>query len=113
MVKKKSVKMSEEENSRKLFAFLAVFLSIVGFVIAIIAKKEDKYVMYYAKQSLVLFIAWVIASLIALVPIIGWFGAPVLYVIVLILWIFALVHSLSGEMKPTPVIGHYGNAFRI
>ena len=48
-------KKSEQRDS-KLFAFLAVLLSVVGFIIALIAKKDNKYVIFYAKQSLILFV---------------------------------------------------------
>lgn len=101
----------KKEDDSKLFAFLAVFLSIIGFVIALIAKKDNKYVMYYAKQSLVLFIVLIIVgivnSVLTWIPILGWFIMIVLNIIVLILWITQIIYSLSGEMKPTPLIGDY------
>ena len=57
---KKVAKVEKKEDDGKLFAFLAVLLSILGFIIALLAKKDNKYVMFYAKQSLVLFIAFII-----------------------------------------------------
>lgn len=114
MAKKKHKHSSKKDNNAdKLFAFLAVFLSILGFLIAIIAKKDDKYVMYYAKQSLVLFIAWVIVSVLGLVPVVGWIAAPVLYIVIFILWIIAWANALSGKIKPTPLIGQYGESFNL
>ncbi len=104
MAKKKKVKLKQDS---KLFAFLAVFLSIVGFIIVLIAKKDDKYALYYAKQSLVLFISWIVAGVVVIVPLIGWVATPILYLLVFILWIIALVYSLSGELKRTPIIGEF------
>ena len=100
-------RVSNKQDDSKLFAFLAVLLSVVGFVLAILIKREDKYVMFYAKQSLILFISWVIASGIRIVPFVGKFVSMVLWVIFVLLWIIALVNSLSGKEKETPLIGHY------
>ncbi|MBU2562101.1 MAG: DUF4870 domain-containing protein [Nanoarchaeota archaeon] len=108
---KKKKKPAKKEDDSKLFAFLAVFLSIIGFIIALLVKKENKYVMYYAKQSLVLFIGWVIVSIIGIVPILGWVLAPIGWIILIILWIIALVNSLSGKLKETPLVGKYAKKF--
>ena len=45
---KKKVEEIKKQNQKKdtLFAFLATFLSIIGFLIAILTKKEDKYQLY-------------------------------------------------------------------
>ena len=106
--------MAKTDES-KLFAFLGVFLTIIGFVIAIVAKKNDKYVMYYGKQGLVLFIAFVIASVcsmvLSIIPIIGAMIGWLIYVCAVVLWIFGIIYSLSGEMKPVPVIGQFAEKF--
>ena len=49
MAKKQTKPVANRSDDRKLFAFLAAFLSIVGFVIAVVTKKDDRYVMFYAK----------------------------------------------------------------
>jgi len=106
----KSTSRKKKDDS-VLFAFLAVLLSIIGFVIALIVKRNNMYVMYYAKQSLVLFIGWIIVSVIAALPFIGWFLAPILWVILIILWIVALVYSLSGQMKNIPIVSDLADKF--
>ncbi len=108
--KKSKVKLQEDS---KLFAFLAVLLSIIGFVLALIVKKEDEYVRYYARQSFVIFITFLIFTAVSIVPIIGWVISPILSVFIFILWVIALVYSLSGEMKETPIIGQFGNKLNI
>jgi uncharacterized membrane protein len=109
--------IASKTDDTKLFAFLATFLSIVGFIIAIATKKEDKYVMHYAKQSLVLFIAWVIIAIITipikLIPVIGWIIWWVLYVLMTILWILSWVYALSGKEKIVPVIGQYAEKINL
>ena len=103
--------VSKEDDS-KLFAFLATFLGIIGFIIALVAKKENKYVMFYAKQSLVIFIAYVIAWIIFMIPVIGWFLiGPLAYLFVTIMWIISWVYALSGQEKEVPIIGQYAQKF--
>lgn len=111
IIKNQVAKKSESDS--KLFAFLAVLLSIIGFIIALVVKKEDKYVMFYAKQSLILFIAWIIAGAVSIIPLIGWFISPILYLIFLIFWIISLVYSVSGEEKETPFIGKYARGINL
>lgn len=102
---------NNKEDDSKLFAFLAILLSIIGFIIAYAAKKDNKYVMFYAKQSLVLFFGWLIvwaASLILMhVPFIGNVIIGIANIGLLILWVFGLIYSLSGEMKDIPFVSQF------
>ena len=97
----------------KLFAFLAVFLSIIGFFIVYIAKKDNEYVMFYAKQSLVIFILFVIASVIDKTPVIGFIIGPVFIVLSLILWIISWLNALSGEKRGTFLISEFSNKIKL
>jgi len=103
-------------SESKLFAFLAVFLSIIGFLIVLVAKKDDDYAMFYAKQSLVLFIASLVAQVIAsvlVIVLIGLLLLPLVGLATIILWIVGLVFSLSGEKKYLPVIGKYADKINL
>lgn len=123
MVKK--AKETKTDDS-KLFAFLAVFLGIIGFVIALLTKKEDKYVMHYAKQSLVLTIfavcVWIIYTILAGIITLITFGfgiflvAPIgiiLWLAVVILWVIGWIYALSNEMKYIPFIGKFADKFNL
>lgn len=107
---------SREVEEGKIFAFLATFLTIIGFIIVLLTKKDNKYAMYYAKQGLVLFIAavgvWVAAWILVFIPIIGWLAMIVLDIILFVLWIISWIYALSGEMKPVPLIGKYAEKFK-
>lgn len=109
---KKSVSKNDE---RKLRAFLTTFLSIVGFVIALIFWRNDKYTMFYAKQSLVIFIAWAIAAALQMVfgfiPVLGWIIRVGLTVIMVIAWVLSWVYALSLEEKDVPIIGEWARKF--
>ncbi|MEM4242851.1 MAG: DUF4870 domain-containing protein [Candidatus Woesearchaeota archaeon] len=101
-------------SESKLFAFLAYLLGIIGFVVVLVAKKTDAFAMYHAKQSLVLFIAWIIVYVVGVfLPVIGWvIILPIGGLLLLILWVVGIVNALSGNMKPLPVIGRFGEKFK-
>jgi uncharacterized membrane protein len=105
--KTKPVKKDDSES--KLFALLGILLTIIGYIIVYFTRKEDKYAMYYAKQGLVLFIAWIIVAVAALmvgwILIVGSIIATVLYAVTFALWIVGIIYSLSGEEKEIPIIG--------
>lgn len=108
--------LSKEIEEGKIFAFLATFLTIIGFIIVLLAKKDNKYAVYYAKQGLVLFILSIIIFIAApfiailLLPI-GWIIPPLLYIFWGILWVISWIYALSGKMKPVPLIGRLAEKF--
>ncbi|PIN69636.1 hypothetical protein COV93_04650 [Candidatus Woesearchaeota archaeon CG11_big_fil_rev_8_21_14_0_20_43_8] len=110
-------KKGNDVEEGKPFAFLGVFLTIVGFLIVFLTKKENKYAMFYAKQGLVLFIAWVavwvVGWVLVFIPILGWLVMSVAYILLLVLWIIGWVYALSGEEKEIPLIGKYAKMFKI
>jgi len=106
--------MASEVEEGKIFAFLGVFLTLIGFLIVLLAKKDNRYAMYYAKQGLVLFIAYVIVMILGMIPIIGWFVImPIGYLVMFILWIVGIVYAFSGEMKPIPLIGKFADKINL
>lgn len=85
------------QDEKIIYAWLATFLTIIGYIIAISSKKDDKYVMFYAKQGLVIFLIWIIAGIFYWIPFIGW----ILMVFVTILWLMSWINALSGEKRDT------------
>ncbi|HKL24393.1 MAG TPA: hypothetical protein VJ912_03595 [Candidatus Nanoarchaeia archaeon] len=90
----------EIQNERQIIAWLSVFLTIIGFLIAILTKKEDKYVMYYARHGLVLFICFFIAGFLTWIPIIGW----LFWFFIAALWILTWINALSMKKKRTILV---------
>jgi len=112
MPKKQSKKIIIKDNSdSKLFAFLGVFLTVIGYIIVMLARKDDKYAMYYAKQGLVLFIAWIIAAvaswIVGWIPVAGQIIGYVLNAVILAFWIIGIIYSLSDKEKEIPIIGEF------
>jgi len=114
---KKDVKKPEKKDDKILFAFLAAFLSIIGFVVALIIKRDDKYVMHYAKQSLVIFIigaiSSILTSILGWIPIIGWIISTALGIIVFIIWLLSWIYALSGEQKTIPIVSDWAKKINL
>ena len=111
--KKEIMKKPEAIGDSKLFAFLVALLSIVGFVIALLVKKDDKYVMFYAKQALIVFIAFIVAGGITMIPLVGWVIGPIIYVIAVVLWVLSWIYALTGKTKEVPLIGSLASGLKI
>ncbi|MFC1741153.1 DUF4870 domain-containing protein [Nanoarchaeota archaeon] len=116
--KKKAAKVAPKSSSKevddgKAFAFLGVFLGIIGFIIVLLAKKDNKYAMFYAKQGLVLTIAWVILWVIGIIPVLGWIISFLGSILLLVLWIIGWVYALGGTEKEIPLIGQFAEKINI
>jgi len=117
MRKKKVKKKAAKKGDKKLQAFITTFLSLLGFVIALVAWRKDKYVMFYAAQSIVVFVIAIIASVIQnillFIPILGWIINAALGILVFILWLISWLNALSGEMKEVPMFGKWGRKINL
>lgn len=108
--------MAKEKNSNP-HAFIASFFSIVGFVIALLLWKKDKYVMYYAKQSLVIFVLSVLVSVIrpglSILPGIGYVLGVALNLLILLPWLFSWMNALSGKKKRIVFISDFADKINL
>lgn len=104
--------MSKES---RFLAFLAYLLSIAGFLLVYFLKRHDRFAMYHAKQSLVLFIAyvavWIAAKILGVIPFLGVFISAILWLMLVVLWVVGMIHALTGEEKPIPIIGEIAHKF--
>lgn len=112
----KRVRLPKSDEDR-LMAFIATFLSIIGFLIALAFRKENKYVMFYAKQSLVVFIfsliLWVIGGLLGWMPLTGTIIKFGLNLLAFVFWAISWIYALSGEMREVPLIGQYAEKINL
>lgn len=90
----------EIQQERHLIAWLSAFLTIVGFLIALYLRKDDKYIMHYAKHGLVLFIGFLVAGILSWIPLAG----LLFQLFVIILWVITWINALSGKKKNTFLI---------
>ncbi len=112
MAKRKTKKISQESKTR---AFLATFLSVVGFLIAIILWRKDKYVMFHAKQSLSVFLISIIFNLVGtvliLLPFFGYFLNFILSIGVMLIWFLSWINALNAEKKRIPLVSDLADYF--
>jgi uncharacterized membrane protein len=84
------------------------------FLIPLLAAKDNKFAQFHAKQAMVLFITLIICAIIAtilfIIPVIGWFLlGPIAWLVVFIggavLVIMGIVKALQGEYWKIPILG--------
>lgn len=105
----------ENQTPQKSEKDLTAILSYLGilFLIPLLVAKDNDFDQFHAKQGLVLFIAEIITAMFAAVPILGWFGAPLLYIFWFILVIIGIINVLEGKKKELPLIGQFSEKFNI
>lgn len=112
----KQNKTTSKGDEDKLFAVLCYLISIIG-VVLVLATKNDrgKLSIYHAKQGLVLFIAWIIASIVGTIffwiPVIGQIIGGLLWIGILVLMVIGIINAINSKMTPLPLIGQYSNKF--
>lgn len=86
-------------------------LSYIGllFLVPMLAKKDSKFAQAHAKQGMVLFIAVVIVSFIAWIPVIGW----LLGVAAVVIMIMGVVNTLQGKYWPIPLLHDLTTKFNL
>lgn len=109
---KKQKSISDKEHENKIFAFIGSFFTIIGFLIILLVKRENKYAMFYAKQGLVLFLGFAIASAVSKIAIIGFIG-DIFAILVLVLWILSWINALSGKEKNLFIVSDVADKIKI
>jgi uncharacterized membrane protein len=94
----------------KGWAFIGT-LPIIGFIIVMLANKNDKYAMFYGKQGLALGIVQLVVSVALTILVITIPLLPIWYLAMLVLWIMSVVNAFSGKQKATPLVGKLAAKF--
>jgi uncharacterized membrane protein len=102
--------VAKDNTDSKLFAAVGV-IPLAGYIIVYFTRKNDKYANYYAKQGVILFIAWIIAAIagrvVSWIPVINNIVSYVLHALILALFVIGIIYALSGEEKEIPIIGPF------
>ena len=106
-------------NRNDTLAVLAYVIPILGPIYLMLARRENAYIRYHARQMLalalamiVLPMAWVVVAWpLSWVPIAGACVAAALFALVIVgflfgvgVWIAGLVQVVQGRLKPLPVV---------
>ena len=116
-------------SESKLFAFLAYFFGVIGFVIVLVTRRDDPFAMYHAKQALVLLLTGIVVGFLGgAIAFVGIFvgvasGNPLAFIgLFTMFWLFAIlmtilhiigiVYALTGQERPLPIIGRIADSFK-
>ena len=94
---------AQDIEKNKVMAVLAYIL----FFIPLLAAKDSKFARFHTNQGLVLFLGGIIASVVAVIPVIGWIVAPIAGLAITVLAIIGILNALNGRAKELPVIGKF------
>ena len=94
---------AQDIEKNKVMAVLAYIL----FFIPLLAAKDSKFARFHTNQGLVLFLGGIIASVVAVIPVIGWIVAPIAGLVITVLAVIGIINALNGRAKELPVIGKY------
>ena len=94
---------AQDIEKNKVMALLAYII----FLIPLLAAKDSKFARFHTNQSLVLFLGGIIASVVAVIPVIGWIVAPIAGLVITVLAIIGILNALNGRAKELPVIGKF------
>jgi len=92
---------------------MAMVAYVVFFIPLLTEDKNDPFVKFHVKQGLTLFVAWIAAGFVSMVPFIGWTLAPFLSLAMLALMGLGIYRAYKGEQKPLPLIGQFAGRFNI
>ncbi|KJJ84647.1 conserved hypothetical protein, membrane [Candidatus Omnitrophus magneticus] len=96
-----------EEKTYAVFSYLGILCFIPFFTM-----KDKEYVMFHAKQGLILFIIEYAASLVQYFPGVGLFLRGIIMFICVVLSIAGILHSIIGNKWEMPVIADWAKSIK-
>jgi len=99
---------SSDIETGKAMAGISYF-GILGFIIAMITSRDNRYVMFHAQQSLLLTILFIVRFF----PGTPGFFDDTISLSAVILFIVGLLNGLSGKVQPLPLLGQLAYSFGI
>lgn len=91
----------------KTAAALCYVLGWLTGLVFLLIEKDDQFVRFHAMQSIVTFGG---LTVLAMVPIIGWFLTPVIMILALVLWLFLIYKAYQGEEFSLPWVGNFAKS---
>ena len=106
---KEEVKEAPKASKKEDNVAMAVIAYFIFFVPLLTDSKDDPFVKFHVKQSIVILITSVIVWVLGMfIPFIGWFIiAPIGGLIVFILWVIGVMNAIQKKKTPVPIIGQF------
>lgn len=101
----------QKKKEGNLYAILSYLWVLC--LIPILLKKDDEFVIFHAKQGLMLFIVEAAFFIIGIIPLLGWLVAQLGIFICGILSLIGIVQVLMGNKWKMPVIGDWAKKITI
>lgn len=94
----------QHKMSVRTASLLCYWFSFIGWTVSyMLADSKDPYLRFHLNQSLILWIAGLIAYLLMRVRAIYWIGS-ILSLAVFVLWLIAFIYAYKGEAKNAPLL---------
>lgn len=92
-----------DENVAGLLCYVLGFITGVVFLLV---EQENKFVRFHAFQSIFIsLILFVVNTVLAFIPFIGWILQPIVGLLALVLWLLLIFKAYSGEKFKLPFLG--------
>ena len=92
-------------DTGKILAAVGYLVGIVALIALLIEPyKNERFVKHHAVQALAVWVGWILVSVIAAIPVIGWIVSAVGWVALLIFSIMGAVKAFQSEMWEMPVV---------
>ena len=103
VAKKEKTSLNLDENVEALLRYV---LGWVSGLIFLLLEKKSKFVKFHAMQSLIIFLAiTVISVLVGWLPVLGVIFSTLIGLLAFILWILLMVKAYQGEKYKLPIVG--------
>jgi uncharacterized membrane protein len=83
-------------------------LAYIGplFLVPLLAAKHSPFAKFHTSQGFILFLGWIIISIVGWIPLLGWLVGFFGTILLVILSVVGVVNALKGQMKKLPVTGN-------
>lgn len=105
---KNNVSSKDENVAMAVVAYFIFFLPLLT------DDKNDPFVKFHVKQSIVLLVAAVIVWFLGrFIPYIGWdIIGPIGGLVVFVLWLIGVINAASKKQQPVPLIGKFADMIK-
>lgn len=83
---------------------ILAYITVFGLIIAFVAgdREESK---FHLNQALVIWLAGLVSSVVAIIPVLGWIAALVCGIFLFVCWIIGIAGAVKGTENPIPLLG--------
>ena len=91
-------------DNSKVMAIVAYF---IFFLPLLTEYKDNDFVKYHVKQSILILLVGVGIGVISSIPVIGWIVGMLAWMALVVLWVMGILNAASSKKQPLPLIGKY------